>query len=217
MKVLILDGHPDENRLLCHLLDHYQMSLDSEINVVRINVRDLEFTPNLKQGFGADQTHEPDLVRVADAIAECDHIVVGFPLWWGAEPAMLKGLLDRVLLPGFAFKYHRENIWWDKLLTGRSADLIVTMDTPPWLLRFFYLDPVMRRWRIQVFGFTGVKPMRAFRFGTTRRGGAAKGIAGWEKRLERAAKSIVGLKRGTKFTPVLSNANVVEALKDRNS
>lgn len=132
MNVLILDGHPDTNRLLTHLLDHYQGKLRESTTVARINIRDIEFSPNLRRGYAAaEQDWEPDIQQVAEALGKCDHLVVGFPLWWGAEPALLKGLLDRVLLPGFAFKYHRSNVWWDRLLAGRSADVIVTMDTPP--------------------------------------------------------------------------------------
>ena len=99
--------------------------------------------------------------------------MVGFPLWWGGEPAALKGLLDRLLLPGFAFKYHRRDSFWDRLLSGRSADVIVTMDTPPWYLRLLYGDPIGHRWRQQVLGFCEFKPLRIHRFGQTRRGGAA--------------------------------------------
>jgi hypothetical protein len=51
-------------------------------------------------------------------------------MWWGSEPAHLKGLLDRVLLPGLTFAYHDDDNWWDKLMEGRSADVIATMDTP---------------------------------------------------------------------------------------
>ncbi len=85
---------------------------------------------------------------------------------------LLKGLLDRILLPGFAFRYHRANPFWDKLLSGRSADVIVTMDTPPWYLRLLYGDPVSRRWRHQVPASAG---SRLFGFyGLDRQGGVAR-------------------------------------------
>ena len=38
-----------------------------------------------------------------DAIRWCDTLVFVYPTWWYAHPAMLKGWLDRVLLPGVAF------------------------------------------------------------------------------------------------------------------
>jgi NAD(P)H dehydrogenase (quinone) len=145
MHVLILDGYPDEQRLVSSLLDHYAASLEADVTVQRIALRDLAFDPNLRRGYGADQAWEPDLERVGAALNACDHLVVGFPLWWGGEPMLLKGLLDRILLPGFAFRYHRGNPFWDRLLAGRSADVVITMDTPPWYLRAIYGDPVSRR------------------------------------------------------------------------
>ena len=44
-------------------------------------------------------------------------------------PALMKVFFDRVFLPGFAFKYRGGSVP-DKLLTGRTAHLMVTMDTP---------------------------------------------------------------------------------------
>lgn len=198
MRVLLLDGHPDEGRLVSTLLDHYANSLRPDATVRRIAVRDLAFDPNLRRGYGADQEWEPDLRDVGAAIEACDHLVVGFPLWWGGEPASLKGLLDRVVLPGFAFRYRKKGPFWDRLLVGRSADVIVTMDTPPWYLRAVYGDPVGRRWRRQVLGFCGFDPVRVFRFGPTRRGQAKTRIEGWQAQVAKAAATAPGLKRGAK-------------------
>ena len=198
LAVLILAGHPDEKRLTSLLPDHYAASLPADAMVHRIAVRDLAFDPNLRRGYGADQPWEPDLQRVGAALAACDHLVVGFPLWWGGEPMLLKGLLDRMLLAGFAFRYHRDNPFWDRLLAGRSADVIVTMDTPPWYLRLIYGDPVGRRWRRQVLGFCGFSPIRVLRLGPTRRGGASKNIDAWRNKIARAAATANNLRRAPK-------------------
>jgi NAD(P)H dehydrogenase (quinone) len=184
---------------------------------VRINLRDLSFEPNLRSGYAADQSWEADLRRVGDAISACDHLVVGFPLWWGAEPALVKGLVDRVLLPGFAFNYRRESVWWDRLLAGRSADVIATMDTPPWFLRLVYGDPVMRRWRSQILGFCGVKPIRQYRFGPTRRGEARNRVAKWERELVRAAATVGGLRRGKKMNLTRDHESFQKAADNRMS
>ena len=217
LRVLILDGHPDEGRLTAHLLDHYAASIGQGAVIRRLAARDLVFDPNLRRGFGADQAWEPDLGRVAAAIDACDHIVIGFPLWWGSEPTLLKGLLDRLLLPGFAFRYHRGNPFWDRLLAGRSADLLITMDTPPWYLRAIYGDPVSRRWRHQVLGFCGFSPIRVLRLGPTRRGGAARRLPAWRAEVERTAGSAASLKRGRKQAVLGGRADFAEAVADRRS
>lgn len=203
MRVLILDGHPDDGRLTSHLLDVYQAALGNSAQVERIAVRDLAFEPNLRRGYKAVQPLEPDLERVAAAIAACDHLVVGFPMWWGSEPAQLKGLIDRVLLPGFAFRYHKDDPFWDRLLAGRSADAIITTDTPSWYLWLAYGNPVVRRWRGQIFGFCGFKPVRILKLGPVRHGGAEKNIAAWRRKVERLAASVYGLKRARKLPTVL--------------
>ena len=50
MKVLLLDGHPDEARLTTHLLDTYAVALPSSAEVTRVAVRDLAFSPVLRHG-----------------------------------------------------------------------------------------------------------------------------------------------------------------------
>ena len=78
------------------------------------------------------QPLEPDLVRAQRDIHWAEQPVSGFrlPDVMGHLPGPLKGYLDRIMTPGFAFR-HVSPDKWDKLLTGRTADLITTMDTPP--------------------------------------------------------------------------------------
>ncbi|MFB9950019.1 NAD(P)H-dependent oxidoreductase [Rhizobium puerariae] len=217
MNVLIIDGHPDEGRLLGALLDHYEKTLAGAVSVTRLAVRDLSFDPVLHRGYAGDQPWEPDLERVAEALDACDHLVFGFPLWWGAEPAAVKGLLDRLLLPGFTFRYHREDLLWDRLLTGRSADVIITMDTPPWYLRWVYGDPVTRRLKYQVLGFCGIRPLRFFKLGATRRGGAARKLDHWMREIGRAAASAGGLKRDSRRNILPGRERFAEAIRERQS
>lgn len=217
MRVLIVDGHPDEGRLTSHLLDHYAVTLGTDVTVERIAVRDLSFDANLRRGYKVEQPWEPDIERLAAAILACDHLVVGFPLWWGGEPALLKGLLDRLLLPGFAFRYRRDNPFWDRLLGGRSADVVIAMDTPPWYLAFVYGNPVVRRWRRQVLGFCGLKPIRFITLGPTRQGGATTKLPAWRMRVERAAASARALPRGDRSGAISDRTGFARALDERQS
>ncbi len=190
MKIVMLDGHPDEGRFSSYLLDCYAAALPASAGVSRVAVRDLAFTPILRHGYAKRTDWEPDLLRLAEAIDACDHLVVVFPMWWGSEPAELKGLIDRLFLPGFMFAYHKDDPWWDRLMAGRSADVIITMDTPPVFLWLSYGNAIIRRWKGQVLGFVGFAPVRVLAFGPVRKGGAEKSLAKWRTKLARMAQSV---------------------------
>jgi NAD(P)H dehydrogenase (quinone) len=190
MKVLLLDGHPDEGRLTTHLLDAYCQALPALAEVTRIAVRDLAFSPILRHGYKQRTQWEPDLARLAQQLDACDHLVVAFPMWWGSEPAGLKGLIDRLFLPGFMFAYHTKDPWWDRLMAGRSADVIVTMDTPPLFLWLAYGNAVIRRWKGQVLGFVGFAPVRMLTFGPVGKGGADKNLGKWTAKIAKLARSV---------------------------
>mgnify|MGYP006198667751 FL=1 len=111
-------------------------------------------------------------------------------MWWGSEPAPLKGLIDRVFLPGFTFAYHDNDQWWDRLMEGRSADVIATMDTPRLFLSLMDGDAIVKRWKCQVLGFCGFKPVRFLALGPVKKGEAGKRLAKWRSRIERLAQSI---------------------------
>ncbi len=46
----------------------------------------------------------PDIARYAEDLRWCDTLVLVYPTWWAGQPAMLKGWLDRVLVPGVAWE-----------------------------------------------------------------------------------------------------------------
>lgn len=198
MRYLLIDGHPDGDRLTTGLLDHYAANCPTDARIDRLILRDLQFDPILNHGYEIPQKWEPDLKEAASLIDGCDHLVIAFPMWWGAEPALVKGFLDRLLLPHFAFRYHDHDDFWDKLLEGRSADALVTMDTPKFFLRLAYGNSIVHRWRKQVLGFCGFKPARFHIFAPVRKGNADKNWPKWQKAVEKAARSASSLKRKPK-------------------
>ncbi|MEL7445142.1 MAG: NAD(P)H-dependent oxidoreductase [Pseudomonadota bacterium] len=190
MNILLIDGHPDEGRYVSHLLDVYQNALPPGHNLTRVALRDLEFSLNLKHGYAKRTEWEPDLTALAEKLDACDHVVFAFPMWWGAEPSTLKGLLDRLFLPGFTFAYHEDDTWWDRNMVGRSADVLITMDTPPFFLRLAYGNSIIHRWKKQILGFAGFKPVRILPLGQVKFGGAEKHAAKWTAKVEKLARTI---------------------------
>eukprot|EP01042_Synura_sphagnicola_P007717 gene7717-9883_t len=143
-----------------------------------LDVGQLAFNP-LFQGYGAVQPLEPDLLAAQADISWAHHLVWVYPIWWGAMPALLKGFIDRVLLPGYAFKYRKGSSLWDKLLTGRSAELLVTMDSPPWYFRWVTRMPGHQQMKKAILEFCGIRPVQRQRrpAGAVGGEGAATGVA----------------------------------------
>ena len=159
--ILVIDGHPDPESYCAALARAYSEGAErSGAEVRRIALRELRFEPNLRYGYRQRTELEPDLLRAQALIREADHLVLVYPTWWGAMPAILKGFVDRVFLPGFAFRYRESSQLWDKLLVGKSARLIVTTDTPSWYNRLVYRQAVHLVMRRNILGFCGVKPVR---------------------------------------------------------
>jgi NAD(P)H dehydrogenase (quinone) len=180
-KILIIDGHPLEKSLCKSIADTYQnASTNSQVEVKRINIRDLSFDLNLLD-FKGDQKLEENLIEAQDLIKWCNHLVVVYPIWWGMMPALLKGFIDRVLLPGFAFKYHDNDPMWDKLLKGKSARVIVTSDSPVWYLKLFLLGAPYKIMKTNILDFCGFKPVKLTTLGSVRQASSEKVEAFLEK------------------------------------
>jgi len=151
------------------LADSYTGAAESAGHEVRrINLAEINFDSILRHGYAEPQPLESDLVNAQAQIKWAEHIVFVYPTWWGSMPALMKGFIDRTFLPGFAFKYHKRSPLWDRLLTGRTAELIVTMDTPPLFNKLVNRSPGDKQMKRSVLQFTGLKPTRATSFGKVR-------------------------------------------------
>lgn len=141
-KIFILMGNPDaEQTLGAELADMYAKEAQGAGHEVRrVNISDLHFDPILHKGYKAIQQLEPDLVKVQDDMKWADHFVLIYPLWWAGMPALLKGMWDRLFLPGFAFHFHADGLGWDKLMKGKSARVIITSKNWPLLERVLFGD-----------------------------------------------------------------------------
>ena len=160
--ILVIVGHPDSESFCGALAKAYVKGVQStdDVEVRELNLGDLNFDPVLWHGYNQIQELESDLVKAQQLIQWSHHLVFVYPNWWGAIPALMKGFFDRAFLPGFAFKYRKDSPFWDKLLSGRTAHLIVTMDTPPWYYRWIYRRPGHNQMKRTILGFCGIKVVK---------------------------------------------------------
>lgn len=70
--------------------NHYAERVDHE-----------HFAPLTEQRHASDRGQLPaDVVREIDRLERADLVILQFPLWWHAQPAILKGWFDRVFVYG---------------------------------------------------------------------------------------------------------------------
>ncbi len=164
-KIYILLGNPDkEGTLGNELASAYEgAALAAGHEVRRSNIGDLSFDPILHKGYRAIQELEPDLKQVQEDIKWCDHFVLVYPLWWSSAPSLLKGMIDRMWLPAFAFRFikgsdGKTTMGWQKLLKGKTARVVVTLKNLPIVERFMFgdysaeiVDAVLRFSGVKVF------------------------------------------------------------------
>lgn len=168
-RILMIIGSPKSDSLCHSLAEAYAQGARTEGHVIRqIRLGELSFDPVLHEGYSQSQALEPDLLEAQRQIHWAQHLVFVYPVWWGGLPAQLKGFFDRVLLPGFAFKYRSNSQLWDKLLSGRTADLLVTLDTPRWYFHWIYGAPAHRQMKRTILGFCGIKTRRLETFSPVR-------------------------------------------------
>lgn len=165
-RILVILGHPAQDSLCGALAQAYVKGAEAAGHVVRsLALGSLRFDPILHEGYNCIQPLEPDLLAAQEAITWAQHLVFVYPIWWGSIPALLKGFFDRVLLPGFAFRFRKDSLMADGLLVGRSAHLLVTLDTPPWYYRWVYRMPGHQQMRRTILGFCGIRPVTVTNFG----------------------------------------------------
>ena len=165
MRCLLILAHPRRDSLCGALFDSCATGArEAGVECRELVLAELDFDPTVHTTSPEQQPLELDLVRAQADIHWAEHLVIVYPTWWGTFPALLKGFLDRVMTPGFAFR-HLEGNRWEKLLAGRTADLITTMDTPPPIYRHVYRAPGSSALARATLGYCGLRTTRIDTFG----------------------------------------------------
>jgi putative NADPH-quinone reductase len=161
MRICILQGHPTAGTA------HYGHRLAAAYaegasvgghQVKTVAVAELDF-PLLRLKTDWDQGPPPPAIREAQAaIKWAQHILVIHPLWIGSAPAILKGFFEQTLRPGFAMDIQTGG--WRKLLSGRSARIVVTMGMPALVYRWYFGAHGLKS-LAQNLALVGIRPVRS--------------------------------------------------------
>lgn len=182
-RILIIDGHPDpEPKHFIHAAaEAYGEGARAGGHEVRlIRIADLDF-PLIRSFNQWNNTPPPNSVAEAQADFKwAEHVAILYPMWLGDVPALLKAFLEQVCRPNFAFRY-RENGMPEKLLTGRSARVIVSMGMPAFFYTLVYRAHSLKSLERNILKFVGFGPVRHSIIGAVE--ASAKAREKWLKRL----------------------------------
>lgn len=131
-------------------------------------------------GFKEVQSLEPDLQAVHDAMIKADHLVLIFPLWLGTLPAIFKGFLERVLQPDLVEPAREHK--FAQVFKGKSDRVIVTMDMPGFIYRWYYGAHAVKMLKRNILNFMGVAPVQTTIFGNVE--GCARQRLSWIPQFE---------------------------------
>jgi putative NADPH-quinone reductase len=185
-RIALIQAHPDAaGRHLCHALAqaYADGAREAGREIRCIDVAQLDF-PLLRSQQDWLEGQVPATLRPAqDTIRWADHLVFVFPLWLGDMPALLKAFLEQIARPGFAFEKVEGNPLGKKLLTGRSARIIVTMGMPAAVYRWIFRAHSLRSLERNILGFVGIAPIHETLIGGVEGLGEA-GVGRWLDEME---------------------------------
>ncbi len=174
-KILIVLAHPQMKSFCGALAQAYaDGARESGAEVRQVNLAELRFNPVGSGSLDKPLELEPELRQAQDDIRWAEHLVFAYPILWGTLPALLKGFIERVFAPGFAVNFHKDSPLWDKLLKGRSARLIVTLNTPPLLFRLLFRRAGHITMKRSILQFCGISPVKITDVGPMKNASAAK-------------------------------------------
>lgn len=157
-KILVLLGNPETTSFSGEVATAYENAArEAGHEVMRVNISDMQFDPILHKGYKEIQQLEPDLLAMQDKWRWADHIVIIYPNWWCTMPAILKGMFDRMYLPGFAFNFDKQTKRLIQRLKGKTSRVIVIAGTHSpfmtWLKFGDYTNEIVHG----ILGFAGIK------------------------------------------------------------
>lgn len=168
-KVLVIVGHPKNDSFCAALAESYQKGAKKaghEVKMQHISDLDIKLLRNPQE---QEENPEKDVVKAQADVRWADHLVFVYPTWWAAMPAITKSYFERVYAHDFAFRYKKEIPYWDMLLKGRTARVIVTMDAPYFVYKYMMGAPGHKMIKKGILEFCGIKPVKFTNFGSVRK------------------------------------------------
>jgi NAD(P)H dehydrogenase (quinone) len=155
LRCLVVFAHPISDSLngrLCRFVCERLTASGHDVDLLDLYAGDYDprLTADERRLFGRAEPGplaSPD----TDRLSEAELLVLVFPTWWFAMPAIMKGWIDRTFAPGVA--YHDDGKGGPirpGLSRLRRMLVVTTLGSPWWLARIVMREPLRRTLRLGV-------------------------------------------------------------------
>lgn len=191
MRVVIVFNHPYEGSYATAILAAVTKGLKTAGHEVDLMHLDNDgFNPVMSsadlKGFVEHKAVDPQVIDYNRRLAEANHLVFIFPIWWDLMPATTKGFIDRVLTPGVAYDHHPRGFGLIPLLENlKGVTIITTMNKPKIMYSLLIGNLISKAMLKSVFKTMGYKNLSWISFNRVKTVGQEKRIkwlAGLESR-----------------------------------
>ena len=168
MRIFSIIAHPRSNSF-CHAISRQAQAALRECGheVDHHDLYEEGFAPCLKseEAYTVGDTLEramsraedPVILRHREGIAQAEGLLVVHPNWWGKPPAILAGWMDRILVPGVAYRLETADGLPEGLLAVKRALIFNTSDTEAEREQRDLGDPLELIWGRCVLPYCGVE------------------------------------------------------------
>jgi len=141
MQALIVYAHPSPDSYTAAVLEVVRSGLKTAgADVTILDLYAEGFAPVLSpaewNGYMNSTPQDDTVARHIAALKAADTLIFIYPTWWYGLPALLKGWLDRVLLPGVAFEIPKDGPITPSLRHITRLGVFTTCGASWWLTQF---------------------------------------------------------------------------------
>ena len=161
MKASVILAHPYSKSFNHAIFNTVCSKLESfSISLFRHDLYEEKFDPVLTaHELGSDASTDSLVNKYAQELIESDYLFFIHPNWWGQPPAILKGYIDRVIRPPYAYDFPPGDCGGGlpiRTLKARYGIVFNTSNTEKEREENYFSDPLEKIWKQCIFVFCGI-------------------------------------------------------------
>lgn len=142
MRTLLVSCHPRSDSYTSHLATRARAGLEraghevTHLDLYRLGFRAAMSREERLAYHGDQPVLDPMVAEHIELVRAAQTLVFVYPTWWAGLPAMLKGWLERVMVPGVGFRFdERTGRARPNLTNVRRVVGVSTYGSPRWYVR----------------------------------------------------------------------------------